>query len=126
MTGRKNVLTPVVIASNQSLATSFTSTPTIVDYLDNVSYQINVSTTDSAGTFAVQASLDYFPGDANNKPVAGNWADLELSRVPTVASASDVILISLNQVPFRALRIAYTSTTAGTGTCNIIIEAKMV
>ena len=56
--------------------------------------------------------------------VAGNWSDLVLSGVPTLIGASDTILINLNQVPFKALRIKYNSTTAGSGTCDIYIEAK--
>jgi hypothetical protein len=124
---RKNVLAPVLIASNQSLASSFNSSPTIINYLDNCAYQINVNTSNSTGTFAVQASLDYSPGGPN-EPIAnaGNWVSLSMSGVPTVSAASDVININLNQLPFKAIRLAYTSTIAGTGTCNIYVMAKMI
>jgi hypothetical protein len=117
---RKQVLLPVTIASAQSLAADFTTTPTVISYQDNIAYQINVTTADSAGTFAVQASMDYEAGvNGSGPPVAGNWTTLTLSGTPTVAAANDTIMISLNQVPYKALRLAYTSSVAGTGVCNI-------
>lgn len=124
---RKNVLTPQEISINQTMAASFTSPATMVPYMDNVAYQINITTTNSIGTFQVQASLDY-----NRDPTTGvvtnpgNWIPLTLSGTPVAAGANDQILISLNQVPFNAMRVAYTSTTAGTGTCNIYIICKQV
>lgn len=124
---RKLVLLPSVIAADQSLAASFTTTPTVLSYQDNVAYQINVTTTDSTGTFEVQASMDYVPpGTGSVPPDAGTWATLTLDGTPSVAGANDVIAISLNQVPYKALRIAYTSTVAGTGTCDITIMARTV
>ena len=125
---RKLILAPVYIATSQSLSSSFNSAPTIIDYMDNCSYQINITTTNSTGTFSVQGSLDYVPQTPSG-PLAnsGNWADLALGGgTPSAAAANDVILIELSQVPFRALRIAYTSTIAGTGTCDIIVMNKAV
>lgn len=123
---RKNVLLPVAIASNQSLSSTFTTTPTVLAYQDNIAFQINVVTTDSEGEFTVQASMDYDPGVNGSTAVTGNWIDLTLSGVPTVAAASDQILISMNQVPYKSLRIKYTPTVAGTGTCTILLMAKNV
>lgn len=127
MSGRKNVLTPISIASSQSLAASFNSTPTMVPYLDNCAYQINVTTSNSTGTFSVQGSLDYIQATGLVQGVAGHWIDLSLGGgTPTVAAANDSILINLNQVPFNALRLAYTSTIAGTGHADIIFMSKMI
>lgn len=123
--GRKNVLEPVLIASSQSLGASFNSAATLIDFLDNCAYQINVTTSDAVGTFDVQGSLDYFPGNANQAAVTGNWVSLGVSPTPTLASASDVIMINLNQLPFRAIRVAYTRSS-GTGTCNIYIMSKQI
>ncbi len=124
---RKNVLLPVAIATNQSLAAAFTTTPTVISYMDNIGYQINVTTSDSTGTFAVEASMDYEAGVNGSGPaVAGTWSALTLSGTPTVAAANDSIMISLNQVPYKALRLSYTPTIAGTGTCTASIMAKMV
>ena len=112
-----------------SLATSFNSTPTIVRNLDNCSYQINVTTTDSVGTFALQGSNDYSttaqsPNNGGN--TAGTWVTLPIGGTPSVSAANDQIMIDINQFPFEALRIAYTSSTAGTGTCNIILVARQL
>ena len=128
---RKSVL-PFVVAASQSLAASFTTIPTIINYLDNIGYQITVTTSDSTGTFAIQASNDFRPA-ANGPefPVAnpGTWSTLTLGgavAAPVAAAANDTIVIDMNQVPFSALRVIYTSTVAGTGTCKIALFAKSV
>lgn len=117
-----------VLEASKSLAASFNTAPTMVTYLDNIAYQIDVTTTNSTGSFAVQASLDYSPGGPNQLPAnPGNWINLVLSGgTPTVAAANDDILIDLNQLPYKAIRLAYTSTIAGTGTCSIKLMAKQL
>jgi hypothetical protein len=118
---RKLVLAPVILEPNKSLAANFITAPTIIDFQDNIAYQINIITSNSTGTFTVQASLDY-----DQRLGTGNFADLTLNAIPTVAAANDTFLINLNQLPFRAIRLSYSSTIAGTGTCKIIIMAKVV
>lgn len=99
----------------------------MIPFGDNCSYQINVTTTNSTGTFSIQGSLDYVQEQPNIRGVTGNWTDLSLGGgTPTVAAANDTILINLNQLPFNALRVAYTSTIAGTGTANIYIMTKQI
>src|SRR5579859_4092858 len=106
-----------------SLFTSFTTPPTIVKFLDNCSYQINVMTTDSMGTFEVQVSNDYYVSEPSNVVMnPGNWIALTLAGgTPTVAAANDYIVINLNQLPFYAVRLAYLSSVAGTGTATVYI-----
>lgn len=124
---RKNVLAPQLIADNQSLAASFESTPTMVTNTDNIAYQINVSTSDSEGSFSIQGSVDYQPATANTPAVAGNWSDLGLGGgIPSVDAQDDTLLFNLSMVPFNALRVKYTSTVAGTGTCDIYVMTKQV
>lgn len=123
---RKNVLKNK-IATAQTLAASFNSLPTMIPFGDNCAYQVNVTTTNSTGTFSVQGSLDYVQQTQDTKGVAGNWIDLSLGGgTPTVAAANDTILINLNQLPFNAVRIAYTSTIAGTGTADIYVMEKQI
>ena len=123
---RKNVLRHEVAVA-QSLAASFETAPTVVTYLDNCSYQINVTTSNSIGTFSVQGSNDYNVSlPSNTVTDNGTWADLDLGGTPIVNAANDVILINLNQLPFTAIRVAYTSGTAGTGVCDIILIAKQL
>lgn len=122
---RKNAFNYQLL-SNQSLSASFNSPATVVEFLDNCSYQINITTTDSTGTFAVQASNDYAieNGFITN---AGNWIALTLAGgVPFVAAANDQIIINLNQLPFKAIRLAYVSTIAGTGTINVFVTDKQI
>lgn len=123
---RKNVL-PYKIATAQSLATSFTTAPTVITYTDNISYQINITTSNSTGTFAVETSDDYQKDPTTNALInAGRWVPLTLSGVPTVAAANDTIDIALNQVPYGAIRLSYTSAVAGTGVCDIYFLSKQV
>jgi Flp pilus assembly protein TadG len=125
---RKNTLVTQLVA-NQSLSASFITAPTVVRYLDNCSYQINVTTTNSTGTFVVQASNDYYVNEGNDNVVvnSGNWVTLTLAGgTPFVAAANDVITVNLNQLPFYAIRLSYTATIAGTGTCSIYIVNKQI
>ena len=96
-----------------SLAASFNTAPSTVNFQDNVAYQMNITTSDSEGTFKLQGSLD---GD--------NWADLGTAGV--VAAANDVSVINANQIPFTQVRLAYTATTPGTGTVIILFSARTV
>lgn len=124
---RKNTLEPVRLSTAQSLAANFNSAATLINYLDNVAYQINVTTTNSTGTVVVEVSSDYVPtNDPLHKANSGIWAALTLDGTPTVAAANDSIVISLNQLPYKAIRLAYSSSIAGTGTADIYITAKAV
>lgn len=115
------------ISAAQSLAANFTSVPTMIPYMDNCSYQINITTTNSTGTFAVQASDDYIQQTQDVKGNPGNWVTLPLggaTAAPVAAAANDTILIDLNELPFNAVRLVYTSTIAGTGTADIWLFNK--
>lgn len=123
---RKNVLSPQRLTAAQSLSASFNSTATLIPFMDNCAYQINATTSDAVGTFAVQGSVDYVPATANSPGNTGNWVDLSLGGgTPTLASANDSLIINLMQVPFNALRLAYTRTS-GTGTAELWVMSKQV
>lgn len=124
---RKNIL-PYQIESDKSLAASFTSTPTVITFTDNISYQINCYTSDSIGTFALEVSNDYVVDSVTGSvKFAGTWNPLDLGGgTPFVNGDDAVISISLNQVPFGAIRVAYTSSVAGTGTCDIFFLSKQL
>lgn len=112
-----------------SLSASFNSPPTVVRHLDNCSYQINVTTTNSVGTFQVQVSNDYYVNEGNDSVVVnpGTWIPLTLAGgTPFVAAANDNIVINLNQLPFYAIRLAYTAGTPGTGTATVFITDKVL
>lgn len=127
MSSQKRILV-TQISANQSLSASFTSPATVVKYLDNCSYQINITTTDSTGTFFVEVSNDYVVYETTNQvETPGNWVPLTLAGgTPTVGGDDDTIVINLNQLPFYAVRLRYVSQTAGTGICNIFIADKAI
>ncbi len=123
---RKNTL-PYRVASAQSLAADFNSAPTLIRNSDNIGYQINITTTNSIGTFQVQGSNDYTVSEVSNIVTnPGNWVAIDLGGSPIANAANDTILIDLKQLPFNAVRIAYDSSTPGTGTCDIYILTKSV
>lgn len=124
---RKNILKYPVL-TDQSLAASFQSAATLVKYLDNCSYQVNVTTTDSEGTLAVQSSNDYEIDEVTGAVVnAGTWIDLPLAGGTPVVNAADTnILIDLNQLSFIAIRLSYTSSVAGTGVCSATLVCRQI
>ena len=120
--GRKNVLLPVylnassssVFPLNISLAANFVSISTSVLYQDSVVYQINITTSDSTGTFFVQESVD-------------GVTYVDMGTAGTASGANDNILCEIDSnrtAPF--IRIRYASSVAGTGTCTIQMAAKQV
>ena len=111
--GRKSILGPITIASAQSLAADFESDETNVQQLDNISYQINVTTTDSIGVFYLQVSLDNI-----------NFSDIGVAG--SVAGANDVIIVDITEIAEPYIRLRYDSSTAGTGTCKIMLNAKVL
>jgi hypothetical protein len=56
----------------------------------------------------------------------GTWLDLTLSGVPVASGPSDIIGISLNQLPYDAIRFTYTPSTPGDGVLTAILTSKMV
>ena len=128
MARKDTVLYPIYPTSApKSMAASFTSPATIIRNLDNVSYQINITTANSTGTFTVQVSNDYAVNSETNAVTnPGNWIPLTLSGSPSANAANDQIMINLNQLPFNAIRFAYTPTIAGTGTLTAFLMAKQL
>lgn len=124
---RKNVLI-YQLENDRSLAVSFNTAPTLVKYLDNCAYQINATTAAVSGTFQVQVSLDYEVNEITNTVVnAGTWVPVTLAGgVPTLSGASDQIVINLNQLPFNAIRLAFTHTAGSPGTADIYIMCRQI
>lgn len=105
---------PIPAGSNPSisLAASFVTIPTSINRLDNIAYQINITTSNSVGTFTMQCSSDQV-----------NWANV--GTAASVAAANDVAVVWVNQeYCSHYVRLSYTANTAGTGTCTIILTAK--
>lgn len=124
---RKNTLEYTLLEA-QPLDAAFESPVTLVKQLDNCSYQINITNTTSTGFFVVQASNDYGINEITNDiTFAGTWADLPLGGTPTLQASNDTILINLNQLPFKAIRIVYVpNAPGGDGLCDIKLFCKQI
>jgi hypothetical protein len=121
---RKNVLLPYT--QTAAMSANATTTPTHIAWLDNIAIQIDVTTSDAVGTFALQGSVDYNKGDANSPAVTGNWIDITLSPViPAAASADAHTLINMSNVAFPWIRLVYTRSS-GTGTLAVTIAGKEI
>ena len=103
---------------------NITSDPTNIQFLDNVSMQLNFTGTPT-GTFTVQGSLDYQQTSPFAKAAIGNWIDITLPTTPAAAGSANQILIDMNQLSFPWIRVKYTASS-GSGTLNAYISAKAV
>lgn len=122
---RKLVLPPVHQIVAQSMGSSITGTPIIIQYEDSVSIQLNF-TGSPVGTFQIQGSLDYIPpqpGYADQATATGNWISLVLTPAPIASGAPDNVLIDLYALSFPYIRIVYTRTS-GTGTLDAYVSCK--
>jgi hypothetical protein len=124
MSGRKNRLKYQNFTS-ASMATSLTSPVTSVEFLDNIGIQLNFTTADAVGAFAVEISADYQQDTEGNVTNAGNWIPLTLSPSPAAAGASSQIYIDITQTSSPWMRVTYTRTS-GTGTLNGWIVGKQI
>jgi len=123
----KQVFKPfkVITDGNMSLS-SITSQYTNIQGLDNVGYQVNFTGTPT-GTFSVEISMDYQPGNGPNaEPAnAGNWISLPLVPAIIAAGSPDIAYIDLNQLSAPWIRLIYTKTS-GTGTLQAYVVAKAI
>lgn len=117
----KNALAPIRFINAQTMAADVTSNPINIQYLDNISIQLNFTGTPT-GTFDLQGSLDYSPGPFAN---TGNWISVTLPVAPVAAGAASQILLDLNQLSFPWVKIVYTRSS-GTGTLNGYISGKAI
>lgn len=124
MASNKNVLLPSRIVAATSMASTVTSPPTNVQYLDNVVYQAQWTGTPT-GTFSVQGSLDYQQAVGGSVISAGTWVALPLSAAVTAAGSADQAEFDLNGIPYPWIRLVYTASS-GSGTLDVYICGKAV
>lgn len=120
---RKNIVRAFRLKDDQSLAASFTTAATNVDYLDNIGFIVTTSgVTNNVGTFGVQVRLT----DAEHN-TSSDWVDLSLSGTPTLANANLSFAINLTQLPFSEVRLQFTAGGIGPdGTADVWIEVKEI
>lgn len=116
MSGRKNVILPYKLIDAHALSASFDSKAVNIQYLDNIAFQLSVTTTANTGTFSVQVSLD-----------GQIWDTLSLSpAIPALADASTVITINLNQLPYTWVRIHFEIGTGTNGSVTGYVTGKEI
>lgn len=125
MSGRKNNLYQYKILNGVSLGASFSSVPTNIEIMDNISYQMNITTADAIGSFTIEVSDDYNQDSQGNVITAGNWITLPISDAMDVAGASDLIMFDGNQISQPWIRLKYTRTS-GTGSVTAYVTGKML
>lgn len=110
----KNVLKPIILLAAGDLSqATVTSNALQMQYLDNVSLQLNATGTPT-GTFDLQGSLDQV-----------NFVSITLPSTPSLAGAATSILIDCNQLSFPYLRVVYTRV-GGSGSLAIYASGKEV
>lgn len=117
-----NVLAKYTIFELRDMDESFSSDPTPCNGQDNIGIQIKWIGTPT-GTFGVQVSNDYYPGDSTNPFNAGTWTDLVLSDEIAAAGSSDNAAINLKQLPFSYYRVVY-DFVSGTGLATAVVTHK--
>ena len=121
------------IQNRVSLTSSFIfNGPQTLGYTGALTYTIVINTSDSMGNFSVQGSFD---GNTFNDIPLGSFQaqtfdipagkpitqTLAASATPASQAASDTITITLFELPYAYTQLVYTSTTAGTGSCEISV-----
>src|SRR6185503_13444384 len=118
---QKTILPIFQVFKNQSMTgtTVITqSVPSNVLHKDNITFQAQW-TGNPMGTFAVQVSLDYNPGNPQNGGApggpanAGTWITLpcldESANPPAASGAAGQIIFELNQISQPWVRLQYTN-----------------
>ena len=124
MGSTKNILRQWQAVSAGNMATSITSPVTNVQFLDNISVQLNFTGTPT-GTFAIEVSVDYAQDAQGVVTNAGNWVALPLTPTPSASGAADQIIIDLNQISQPWMRMVYTAGS-GAGSLNMYVTAKEI
>ena len=119
-----NLLRPIQIVTNGSMATSITGPAIETKQQDNIGFQLNWTGTPT-GTFSFQVSMDYAQDIEGNVTNAGNWITLTVSPAITATGAADIAYVDLNQLSAPYARVVYTAVS-GSGTLNAFITAKAV
>lgn len=118
--------------NTSSMAASFTSQPTIIQKLSQISYAVSWTGTTPIGTISIQGSNDYSikPGGANAIQNPGTWNSLILSfagsnttTIP-ISGNSGNGLIDIASTGMYAVRLIYTAAS-GTGNMTVTINAKV-
>lgn len=103
---------------------SLTSQVTIIQKLSLISYSYSWSGASPVGTVTVDVSNDYSQNSDGSVKNPGTWNSLPLSSTPAVSGNSGNGMIDIDLQSSFAIRTVY-HRISGTGTLNVVINAKV-
>jgi len=122
---KPNILAPIINAV--STAADITGTPTIIQRLPGISYDISWTGTTN-GTFSIEVSNTYVQNTDGTAGNAGNWTALPSSSfvgtIPAPAGSPGTGFIDVLGTEAYAIRFKFTRTS-GTGTLTVVPCAKV-
>lgn len=123
MSATRAPLKPFSVITNGNMASSITSTPTIIQDMSLIGYDVSWTGTTPVGVMSVQVSNSYSINPDGTVKNAGNWTTLTLSSATNVSGNSGNGFIDVDLTGAYAIRLVYTRTS-GTGTMHALICAK--
>ncbi len=126
----RTALRPQVVINAQSMATSITSDPTILQSLSCGSYSISWSGTSPVGTLVLQVSDDYKLNPKGAVENAGTWNTAPVSVDGSTETSMPVTgntgtgFIDILGTGAYAIRLVYTATS-GSGTLTAVVNGKV-
>jgi hypothetical protein len=112
------------------MATTQTSTPTILQSLSQLCYTYSWTGTSPVGTVSVQISNDFAINAVGAVSNTGTWTTLEISVNGTPATSAPVSgntgngAIVLSDLAGYAMRTVYTAAS-GTGNITVVVTGKV-
>jgi hypothetical protein len=116
-------LGPFPVVTNHSMTSTFTSLPTNMQQVSELSYDI-VWTGAPTGTFNVQVSNTYTQDPNGNVINPGSWNNVVLSQTVSASGSPGSAFINVAEMAGLWIRLQYVPTS-GTGTCNATVYGKV-
>lgn len=124
---RKNNLLKFKVVTQGDMTGSVTSAVTNIQHLDNIGYQMNITSGTPTGAFSVEVSADYYQDPEGTVVNAGNWVALTLTPTPSVTTGAPAnIYLDLNQLSAPWIRLKWTHSGGTGGVFDAFVTAKMV
>ena len=127
----RTALRPVAVLSGNMASTTAASSPTVLQSLSMLSYEVAWSGTSPVGTLEVQVSNSYALASNGTTGVAGTWTSMPLEINSSTVATTIAILgntgsgfIDVEVQAGYAARLLYTKTS-GTGTITAIVSGKV-
>jgi hypothetical protein len=120
------LIKPFQVITNGNMSGNIISTPTIIDNLSMVSYDISwTSGSSPVGTMSVQVSNTYKQNASGQVLNAGNWTTVPLGTNTTnINTNTGNGFIDIDTIGAYAIRLVYTASS-GSGTMQAFVASKV-